>query len=169
MKQIRGLLKACGVVAVLAPLISVQGVSAQDGAGSADQPLYFHPYRPALTGTFQLQPEQGFSIVEPFGGFVRMVQVCVRDAKSIGPMPVPTPMLAVRTEAGGVSNAGAVSVGSCAVLEGDSVAVGLADGTVDTDASDTNARRALQYMSGSYTILGYYSTTKPVTAAAAGN
>jgi len=141
--------------------VAVLPVSAQDSV-VRDGPLYFHAYKPALTGTFQLQPKQGFSIIEPFSGFVRMVQVCVRDAKSIAAMPVPTPMLATRAARSTAESAGVISVGSCAILEGESIAVGLADGTVDTDTSDDNSRKQLSYMSGSYTVLGYYSVTPPV-------
>jgi len=137
-------------------------LAAQQASGSTvAPPLYFHAYEPALKGSFQLQPEQGFAIIEPFSNFVRMVQVCVRDTKSIGAMPVPTPMLVTRTRRGAIENPGVISVGSCALLEGESVAVGLVDGTVDTDTAEENTRRQLSYMSGNYTILGYYSTVKP--------
>ena len=133
------------------------------GAGpSADtKPLYYHAYRPVLSGSFQLQPGQGFSIVEPFGGFVRMVQVCVREAKSAGPMPVPTPMLATRRLVNETQSTGVVPVGSCVVIEGESIAVGLADGKVDLDMGETNIRRKLTLLSGTYTVLGYYSHVPP--------
>jgi len=159
------MMKKLGTALYLAVLFAVPAAAQQ---AVAQQPatdasiLYFHPYEPALKGSFQVQPGQGFAIVEPFSSFVRMVQVCVRDTKSVGAMPVPTPMLATRTRRGVLENAGAVSVGSCALLEGESIAVGLADGTVDTDVSEENTRRQLSYMSGNYTILGYYSTTKPI-------
>jgi len=149
------------LAAVSSLAVAALSASAQDSA-ERNETLYFHAYKPALTGAFQLQPKQGFSIIEPFSGFVRMVQVCVRDAKSIAAMPVPTPMLAIRTARGTAENVGAISVGSCAILEGESIAVGLADGMVDTDASDGNSRKQLSYMSGNYTVLGYYSTTPPV-------
>jgi len=135
----------------------------QPAIGKEDNlPLYFHSYRPVLSGNFQLQPGQGFSILEPFGGFVRMVQVCVREVKSAGPMPVPTPMLATRRSVDGAETTGVISVGSCAVIEGDSIAVGLADGKVDSDISDANPARKLTVLSGSYTVLGYYSRTAPL-------
>ena len=135
--------------------------TAQEANDKEVSALYFHPYKPAINGSFQLQPKQGFSIIEPYAGFVRMVQVCVRDTKSVGAMPVPTPMLATRTGVGGIKTAGTISVGSCAVLEGESIAVGIYDGTVDTDTSDANSRRQLSYMSGTYTVLGYYSSVPP--------
>ena len=140
--------------------------AAQQAGEQAAEALYFHPYKPAVAGSFQLQPKQGFAIIKPFSGIVRMVQVCVRDTKSVGAMPVPTPMLATRTGVAGTETAGAISVGSCALLEGESIAVGLFDGTVDADLSDTNTRRQLSYMSGTYTVLGYYSTTKPTAPVA---
>jgi len=153
-------ISVCLGMLVLAPTANAQETLATT---SVDAPLYFHAYKPALNGSFQLQPTQGFSIIEPFSGFARMVQVCVRDAKSLGVMPVPTPMLATRTKRGSSDVVGSISVGSCAILEGESIAVGLADGVVDTDTSDDNSRKVLAYMSGAYTILGYYSTTKPVS------
>ena len=134
---------------------------AQQASAQAAPPLYFHAYKPAINGSFQLQPKQGFSIIEPYSGFVRMVQVCVRDTKSVGVMPVPTPMLATRTGVDGKETAGAISVGSCALLEGESIAVGLFDGTVDTDTTEENGRSQLSYMSGTYTVLGYYSSVPP--------
>jgi len=133
----------------------------QQAVAQENAPIYFHPYKPAVTGSFQLQPKQGFSIIEPYSGFVRMVQVCVRDTKSVGAMPVPTPMLATRTGVAGKETAGSISVGSCAVLEGESIAVGLFDGKVDMDMSETNFRQQLSYMSGTYTVLGYYSSVPP--------
>jgi len=147
----------------------LMGGSASAQQVASEAPLYFHAYKPALNGSFQLQPEQGFAIIEPFSNFVRMVQVCVRDAKSVGVMPIPTPALATRTRVGATENTGTITVGSCAVLEGESISVGLADGTVDADTSDGNKRKALAYMSGSYTILGYYSTEPPVPAPSAEN
>jgi hypothetical protein len=150
------------LVAVAALVVASVPSLAQDGDA-----LYYHSYSPALNGNFQLQPGQGFSIVEPFAGFVRMVQVCVRDAKSTGPMPTPTPMLATRTTRGAEAVTGAISVASCAILEGESIAIGLADGAVDADTSDENSRKQLAYMSGSYTVIGYYSKTRPITRAPA--
>lgn len=124
-------------------------------------PLYFHPYMPVINSGFQLQPGQGFNIIEPFSGFSRMVQVCVRDARSTGPMPVPTPMLATRVTRGKQVLTSKVPVGSCVILEGDRISLGLADGTVDADNSESNPRAALSFMSGTYSVLGYYSRTKP--------
>jgi len=162
------MIKAAVTALILLGIQAAAPVQAEQAAGNsfvddpADAPLYFHVYRPVLTGGFQLQPGQGFSIIEPFGGFVRMVQVCVREAKSAGPMPVPTPMLATRRSAGGTETKGAISVGSCAVIEGDSIAVGLADGKIDRDTSEANPARKLTVLSGTYTVLGYYSHTAPI-------
>jgi|GEM_PF-3894768 len=127
----------------------------------ADEKLYFHAYQRPLVGSFQLQPGQGFALVEPFSGVVRMIQICVRDAKSNGQMPVPTPMLATRRTVAGAATFGSVPVGGCSVIEGEGVYVGLVDGTTDTDLSDKNTRKQLALMTGSYTILGYYSNTPP--------
>ncbi len=146
--------------------VFAQQLKGQGGKAGAEETLYFHPYKPALNGSFQLQPEQAYAIVEPFGGFVRMVQLCVRDAKAKAAMPVPTPMLATRTKRGDQVTVGAVSVGSCILLEGEGISVGLVDGPVNTsvktDPSNAKARAMLAYMAGSYTILGYYNTVPPV-------
>ena len=130
----------------------------------ADEKLYFHAYQRPLVGSFQLQPGQGFALVEPFAGVVRMIQICVRDAKSTGQMPVPTPMLATRRTLSGADTFGSVPVGGCSVIEGEGVYVGLADGTTDTDISNENTRKQLALMTGNYTILGYYSNTPPAPA-----
>lgn len=123
--------------------------------------LYFQPYMPVINSGFQLQPGQAFNIIEPFSGFSRMVQVCVRDARSAGPMPIPTPMLATRVTRGKQVLSSQVPVGSCVILEGDQISLGLADGTVDPDNSENNPRAALSFMSGTYSVLGYYSRNKP--------
>lgn len=157
------MIKKLGLSLSLAAAFPLAAMAQQAGSQMEAQ-LYFHAYKPAINGSFQLQPKQGFSIIEPYSGFVRMVQVCVRDTKSVGVMPVPTPMLATRTGVEGKETAGAISVGSCAVLEGESIAVGLFDGAVDMDTSDTNSRRQLSYMSGTYTVLGYYSSVPPQAA-----
>jgi hypothetical protein len=155
------------VVVGAGPAVQAQSATVKYQNSSPGAPtLYFHPYKPALKGSFQLQPEQGFSIVSDFSGFVRMVQVCVRDAKAKAAMPVPTPMLVTRTKRGPRETPGLVSVGSCVLLEGESISVGLVDGTVDTDTSEANSRNALSYMAGSYIILGYYSTIAPIVPVA---
>jgi hypothetical protein len=130
-------------------------------AQTADAPLYFHPYTPVINSSYQLQPGQGLAIIEPFGGFTRMAQVCVRDARSAGPMPVPTPMLSTMVTRGDQVITGKISVGSCVVLEGDRIALGIADGAVDTDTSAENPARALTYLSGTYSVLGYYGPNQP--------
>jgi len=145
-----------GFMAGAAALSQIQGAVAEEAA-----PLYFHPYAPVINSSYQLQPGQGLAIIEAFGGFTRMAQVCVRDARSAGPMPVPTPMLSTMVTRGDQVITGKISVGSCVVLEGDRIALGIADGTVDTDTSAENPARALTYLSGTYSVLGYYGTTLP--------